>query len=283
MIHIIRNNAFGDVLWVEPVIRYFTENNKSVNIITWKPELFNNYPSKHLFVNYPLPKWQKSILKRIQIPGLPKVINLNGAYESNPKVHILKAYMEKSGIPDTVPLSLPRIYLDEQEKIAPYKEPYAVLHVEPHPINHRNVYGVDWKVIVDFIRSKGIKVVQLSKSKENLSGESPDTGNFRDVIRLINGCSFFIGLDSGPSHIASCLNKPSVIFFGSVNPYFRHLTNDNKVFLKQDCIYANCYHENNGGKEGSVCKVVGMRGVPVCCMQSNDAVIDSVERCLIRL
>jgi hypothetical protein len=134
MIHIIRNNAFGDVLWVEPILRYFIENNKRVNIITWKPELSDNYPDKRLFVNYPLPKWQKSILKRIHFPGLPRVINLNGAYESNPKEHILKAYMKSSGIPDTVPLSLPRIYLNEQKKIAPYRESYAVLHIEPHPL-----------------------------------------------------------------------------------------------------------------------------------------------------
>ena len=276
MIHIVRNNAFGDVLWVEPVARHFIDKGNIVNILTWKHEVFNNYPSDRLYVNHPLPKWQKSILKRVSIPGLPKLINLNGAYESRPQVHFLQAYFDKAGITDT-PLSPPKLYLNNKEKISLYSEKYVVLHIETHSINSRNVYGVNWTQVVKYLQNKGIKVIQLSKSGANVFCERYDAKDFRDVMRLLYNCTFFIGVDSGPSHIAACFDKPSIIFFGSVNPLFRHLTSNNKIFLQQDCKYAHCYHEVT--KNASVtCKLAGEQGVPPCCLHSTELVINKIDQ-----
>ncbi|MCR6640699.1 MAG: hypothetical protein NVV82_17315 [Sporocytophaga sp.] len=75
MIHIYRANAFGDVLWTEPVIRYLVSKNQYVNVITNYPEVFENYPSPYLLLNKPVPKWKKEFAESIAFPGVCKEDN----------------------------------------------------------------------------------------------------------------------------------------------------------------------------------------------------------------
>jgi ADP-heptose:LPS heptosyltransferase len=95
-------------------------------------------------------------------------------------------------------------------------------------------------------------------------------------MQLINHCRLFIGLDSGPSHIAASLGKPSLIFFSSVNPAFRHFAeNFHGVFLQQPCEFAGCYHEVTGGK-GQPCRFVGDAGIPPCTVHTAESVINAI-------
>ena len=96
-------------------------------------------------------------------------------------------------------------------------------------------------------------------------------------MSLVYNADLFIGHDSGPSHIAAALEIPSVIFFGSVNPYFRHLDNNKKVFMQSPCPFAHCYHEIPNSL-GQPCRLVGHREAPPCCIHTTDQVIEAITK-----
>src|SRR6185437_9858372 len=127
-------------------------------------EAFLNYPSRKLVVkrpNYKKERWRK----RLGIKPDDSIINLDGAYERMPKMHVLKAYGNAIGIKD-MPLSYPKIYLTEKEKQVTINKPYVVLHIERNPLNFRNIYGVDWKIVADYLSNKGFYVAQISTKEE---------------------------------------------------------------------------------------------------------------------
>ena len=279
MILIRRSSAFGDVLWSEPVVRYFLNKNKKVKVFTDYPEVFNNYPSSNLYIDKKLKNIDRSIsLVGTKLGLKPYVIDLNKAYEKRPKMHVLKAYFEVAGIKDE-PLSYPKLYLSEQEKINRFDKPYAVLHIEKNRLNFRNVYGVDWAEIVHYLKQQGLEIIQLSASGEDIYGNWVKTPSLRDVMSIIYNCRIFVGFNSGPSHIADSFGKLCVLFFGAVNQKYWHLDSFKGKFLKQDCEFANCYHEVTGS-EGQVCKLVGSTGIPKCSVHKTETVIETISNVL---
>lgn len=274
LIHVTRTMAFGDALWAEPIVRYLCNQKHSVNVNTLYPEIFDNYP-------FPLKFNQKIPRKDFLINCLTKkIINLDMAYENRPKMHVLEAYRQAAGIRE-LPLTPPQLHLSEAEKTLKIQKPYVVIHLQPSPMNFRNVYGVNWQNVVNHLENKGYKVIQIAKDSSSLITEWFQTDSFRDVVSLLYNAKLFIGVDSGPSHIAAALGIPSVIFFGAVNPLFRHLDSDKKVFLQAPCEYASCYH---AGKKSichaHTCRLVGNSGIPKCCIQSDDQVIAAIEKLL---
>jgi hypothetical protein len=272
MIHLKRTEAFGDVLWVEPIARHFIEKGFEVNVVTNYPEVFDHYPSRKLTVS-------KHRLFKHLFSYHDRLIDLDQSYEMMPKMHILEAYQKASAIP-TMEYSYPKIYLSPEEKIRKIADPYVVLHLECNPLNYRNVYMVNWRKIVSFLHGKGLSVIQISKNGENIYGDWIKTANFREIMSLIYHAKLFIGLDSGPSHIASSLDIPALLFFGSVNPHFRHLQSFRGKFLQGFCEYAHCYHSVPLKK--TICPLVGERGIPKCCIHDDTSVIQAIDQLLYR-
>jgi len=281
MIQIRRSLAFGDVLWTEPLIRYFIEKSEVVNMVTDYPEVFYNYPSKNLILNQRIRNTHKRIDNfRVKLFGCKsRIIDLNNAYERRPKMHVLEAYFEQAGIKDA-PLTYPKLYLSDAEKKNKFDKPYAVLHIEKNRLNFRNIYGVNWAEVVKFIKQQGMEVLQLSTTGEDIYGNWVKTPSFREVMSVICNSKFFIGADSGPGHIAASLAVPSLIFFGAINPKYRRLQNFNGSFLQQPCEYAGCYHEVFGS-EGQECRLVGYMGAPKCSLHKTESVISAINSALI--
>jgi ADP-heptose:LPS heptosyltransferase len=46
----------------------------------------------------------------------------------------------------------------------------------------------------------------------------PDQLDIRELVALISGARLFVGNDSGPAHIASALQRPTVVIFGQTDP-----------------------------------------------------------------
>lgn len=98
------------------------------------------------------------------------------------------------------------------------------------------------------------------------------------MMVVIKKSSLFIGIDSGPSHIAASLGTPSLLFFGAINPDYRHFRELLKGhILQQACEFAGCYHTSQ--KEEVDCRLVGNSGIPKCSLHTTEYVkgqIDSV-------
>jgi Glycosyltransferase family 9 (heptosyltransferase) len=278
-IYLERQRGLGDVLWIEPVIRQLASEYRKVIVFSEYNILFKNYPLPNVkFINSL--NFFERILYRIE-KGL-KIqkffISLEAAYENKPKMHFLHAYQQKANLPFTE--EYPRIYLDKKEEqyFGDLTTPFIVLHLDTwSEKNYRQVFGIDWEVIVKFLSEKKYQVIQIGKHPLEIPGTKFMKINIREMISLIHKCSFFIGIDSGPSHIAASLSTPALIFFGAVNPAFRHFKElFNGYFLQQSCEFAGCYHDLISFS-GPVCRLVGDEGIPKCSLHSNSFLISYLE------
>lgn len=279
-IYVYRSGGMGDVLWLEPVLKSLSSKYKNVYFYTNFKSLFENIPYKNVIIKDIPPGWFRAILKLLNfVSGKKKYHRLDGyCYEAMPKMPILHAYQKYFGLEKTE--EYPTIYLSEKESSTKVsnKIKYAVLHLDANSSsNFRKVYGINWEIIVRSLAQKNIDIIQIGNRIEPIEGTTIFSGNLRELIQLINHSSLFIGVDSGPSHIAASLNIPSIIFFGSVNPWFRHFKSKFKgVILQQYCEYAGCYHEVIGGS-GQECKLVGKNGVPKCCVHSDQILLNALD------
>lgn len=279
-IYIIRKRALGDVLWAEPVIRLLSKKYKKIIVYTKFTELFKNYPEKNVKFVSDLNFLQKCLIRLDNLLNLNFFsINLEKSYEASPKQHILHAYQKKAGIP--LSSEYPKVYLGENEKNsnARWNQKYVVVNISTlsNTQNYRTVYGINWPKIIDYIAQKGYKVIEIGTPPGMIS-EIYQTTSVREMIGLISKATFFIGLDSGPSHIAASFNVPSIIFFGAVNPEYRHFMNQFKGYiLQQPCTHAGCYHNKKIEKE-HICPLYGTTGTPVCCIFTDSEIQTAINK-----
>lgn len=269
----------GDVLWTEPIVKELATRNKKIVLFTQFPDLFRNYPLQNVRIRKIPSDLYRTILKILNFFSGKKIYHkLDGIYEAMPKMHMLHAYQRYFSLPQKN--EYPTLYLtgDEKKPIDGLPKNYVVIHLDANmTLNYRKVYGVDWNEIVMHLRSKGFSVIVTGHQVEPLNDAIMYNGSLRQLIQLIYNCRFFIGMDSGPSHIAASLQKPSLIFFGSVNPVYRQFPEIFKgFFLQQPCEYAGCYHEVISG-EGQPCKLVGNTGIPKCSLHTNEYVENYID------
>jgi ADP-heptose:LPS heptosyltransferase len=278
-VKLIRKRALGDVLWMEPVIRALALKYRKVTVFSLYNDLFLNYPLPNVRFRSNLSLGEKLQVRLDRLLGTHLFgIDLDGAYERSPKRPILEAYQEKAGVP--LIREYPRLYLDEAEKNADPGggRPYVVFHLESlTDKNYRKVYGIDWAAITGWLQGQGYDVYQLGKHPAPIPGVTHRQTSIREMIVLLSKASMFIGLDSGPSHIAAGLGVPSILFFGAVNPLFRHFPEILKgIILQGPCPYAGCFHEAPD-PETLVCRVVGSEGIPPCSLHTTDGVLEAIS------
>lgn len=282
--YIIRKGALGDVLWLEPMLGKLLKRTNRIVVITAYPELFDNYPShkvsfqKHKPLFLPFLQFLQSIIRSNFF-----VIDLTNSYESNQKTHILSGYYLKAGL--NYEIETPNLYLNDVELNSSIisNQKYVVLHIANYDMNFKfkNIYGINWAKIVTHLKQLNYNVVQIGgKDVIPINGASYLSTTIREMISIIKKASFFIGSDSGPSHIASSLQIPSIIFFGAINPKYIHRIDIFKgLFIKMPCEYANCYHEKwNQAKK--VCIITKENEIPKCCIYNDSILIESINKLL---
>jgi ADP-heptose:LPS heptosyltransferase len=276
-----RKSALGDVLWTEPVVRRLAQDYYRVIVITPYADLFENYPLKNVLFRkklHPLLKIVREISKALF--GSSGFIDLDMVYERSPNMHILRAYFNKAGYP-AEPLSCPKIYLSEKEMLHTETTRTVVLHLFPPSAqkNYRTIAGIDWILVKNYLEERNYRVIGITDSTtEGPLYTTSCNPALRELIVLIKKCSFFIGLDSGPSHIAAALKKPSIIFFGSVNPAYRHILEEfNGIIMQQKCPHAGCYHTTSEMIDRR-CLLVDDTKPALCCTFTTQDLLTAIER-----
>lgn len=94
-----------------------------------------------------------------------------------------------------------------------------------HPIFHdpkRNLGIEKWKAIVKFIKSKGMETVLVGTAAEksfiDLLGEGINLAgklSLTELRNLIAAAKLFVGMDSGPMHLAATTSTPIIAIFGA--------------------------------------------------------------------
>jgi hypothetical protein len=260
-----RSGAMGDIIMIEPVIAELL--NQGFNVVLDIPieawDIYRDYKPriKHI-----------SQFDSGRIPYLD--FNLDMVYESNQKRPYLESYFTAVGINNPV-LRNSRLYpmypIDKK-----LFNKYVVLHIDERPTAYRNVYGIKWEVVIRRLNSLGYHVIQVGAGAFNpvkgaIGMNTPTIGFLKWVIGTAD---LFIGVDSGPAHLAVAQNVASVIFFGSVTPekIYADFTRIEPITVSCPIARDGCWHL--GTTNGVECQV-GTE-IPPCCMYDTDTVIDKI-------
>lgn len=260
-----RTAALGDILIMEPVMRYYAI--KGYNVVLDIPlSMFDLFPN-HYFPIKHISQFDKGRIKP------EKEINLDMAYEVKPRQNYLKSYFEFCGIKDYT-LTRPQLFplVDYRTKL--FKK-YAVIHIDVRETTHRNVFGVNWKSVKKHLEAYGYEVVQIGQGEHEPIGLEINTASIAFLKFVIAGCDLFLGIDSAPLGIAMAYNKPCVGFFGSVNPEYIHPDMNGLEVIQQPCVNQHCWHIE-GGTSGVPCVFDTVK--PPCCIAETEQVTDAINR-----
>lgn len=269
-----RMASMGDVILVEPVLRYF--HNKGYRVVLDTLEQFYM-----LFVNHDFPvHFYKTINRRVLYNAIYH--NLDMSYESVPKQNRLLTYYQFCGIKDGE-MKNPKLSVgfDINEGTRLFQKA-CIIHLEGIRQSARGVFGVDWEDVVSNLQLKGYTVFQVGKRNVPFIKNAIylNTVNENFLCYAVASASLFIGIDSGISHIASAFNIPSIIFFGNTNPEVVHVELSNKVILtnhsvdKPICEKPYCWHEQIG-VESEPCYIDAE--LPPCAKYTTEQVINSIK------
>ena len=270
-IMITREGACGDIISLEPVLSYYHKKGYRV-VLNTLPQFFSLFQSHYFKVHHPS-----------ELDGRLKYreINLDLSYEAKPKQLHLKSYFEASGIPESeMELRAPKLNYVATDEIKLFKQKYVIFHIDRRETRNRDAETAWWK-ITDYLKSKGYLCVQVGKNEHvELDAIQLNTVAEPMLAYVIAGCDLFIGIDSGPSHIAVATGRKCVLFFSSVNPEYIHpdltntkvITNHNvEVPLCQD-VY--CWHSQIGCR-GNDCYI--SKDNPPCIMFDSEKVILAIN------
>jgi len=260
-----RDGALGDCISLEPVFDHF---HKLGHPIVFDSPFYLPYARHH----YQVIDYAHFDHQRIK----HKVIDLNMAYEVKPAQLHLKSYFEMCGVKDYV-LRNPKLNYPLKDEHRLFKQKYIVLHIDERDTPHRNVNGVDWYAIASHLEALGYLVIQIGRNSKFKVGVQFNTIGEAFLMWTIAGAAYFIGIDSGPSHIAVALDVKCLLLFGSVNPEFIHPDLTNIYALRAACpIQQDGCWSMQPGTTGRLCPV--NESTPPCTVLSTEIILDAIKQ-----
>lgn len=256
-----RTGAMGDVIMAEPLMERLHNDGFRV-ILDCLPPYYNLFDKHYFQVEY-LPHLREDSSNY-------RVINLDMAYEVETKKLVLEAYYKAAGITEYT-LRNPRLNFRPTPETRLFDN-YIVLHVDDTAMAHRNVHGVVWRDVVEWIETHtAYKVFQIGGKYGAATHINTPTEPL--LAYVIAGAAYFIGIDSGPSQISVSCGVESIIFFGSVNPVFRYFDLSKIHVVQNTCDRNGCYH--------SVISLTGIECIydaknPPCITHETEKIIDFI-------
>jgi hypothetical protein len=272
-----RAAALGDVVQVEPVLKYF--HDKGYRVVLDTLPQFQLLFLNHYFKVHTLNEVDQRLLETA------KFVNLDMSYESNPKQLHLKTYFEYAGVPEeeySDYIKSPQLNLgfalNKDNKL--FKK-YAVIHTDNRSQGGRRIHGVNWEEVVEFLIANEYTPIQVGRD---------DTATIKNAIQInctnenflcyvVGGADLMLGVDSGISHIASGFKVPSVICFGSVDPEVIHPDLSDKVIIhnhdKKPCESKYCWGSVIG-TEGAKCYLAEQ--LPPCSIFTSEQIINGIKQ-----
>lgn len=234
-----RDSAMGDMIMMEPVMAWFFDH--GYRVILDCPRHYYNLFSNHYFKIEHIQD-----IHQYEDRSNWREINLDMAYEVTPKRLALESYYEVCGIKDGV-LRNPKLNfsLPETRKEVKLFDKYIVLHIDDTEMPHRNVHGVDWEEVANYIQVFcGYPVFRVGKGNGK-GGQKINTYSENMLAYVVANADYFIGIDSGVAQVAVGCDVKSMIFFGSVFPAYRYIESPKITVMQKGCpaVKDGCYHE----------------------------------------
>ena len=118
----------------------------------------------------------------------------------------------------------PHLYVDQEEIELPFLTPYWVIHCKSN-MGWRDWTDEKWVKLLDLIIQKwGVHILEIGRVHP-LPYQHP---NYKSVVgktsvmtmmKLIKNAQFFIGLDSGPTHMANAFEIPGLVLCGEFSHF----------------------------------------------------------------
>lgn len=285
-VYIRRNRALGDVLLAQPLINHFLSSNFRVVFISRHAGIFKPQPNLVLLNHFTYRDKVWFRLKKWILKDKIRWIELDGAYENNPKLSITDSYRKAAQVDGTLEGVNPYT-LKMDESIGLPGSPYILFHLQAPSIklNYRNIHGIDWKSMTESLAKIGFQCIEILESDSEFPPLLPQFlyHDIPQLVYLMQHATAFVGLDSAPFHLAVAFGKPAYVFFGSVNPELRIDFNRFKgIVFQNPCEYSGCYHSVIG-TQGTVCKIVGEKGHPPCCTFTSSETIERITGSLMSI
>lgn len=241
--------ALGDVIQIEPIVReiYKMHNgNCFIDISTRYPNVFDNHPCIR----------KAGIINPTSFLSYQKIINLNWAYELDPKIHIQDAYanvaLDKiNDIDGSIHLystSTDMQIVDDFFGKHNILENSVILHMRSaNNKDGRNLPESLWESIINnLLETTDANIIQVGSDHDMVfEGDNRlinALGQFsiQQLGLLIGKSTVFLGGDSGPMHVAYSTTTPIVGLFTTVLGKLREPRNRNAAF---EVIYpqVDCY------------------------------------------
>lgn len=260
-IGVVLTERFGDIVACEPVVRYLRRQYPDAYIVWFvrKPyrELLESHPGLDLVVlvqclNEAILIRKGNLFDRfvnLHING--KMCSLCGTptlnFDGNPEItpdnyhqhgSLLPVFCEGAGLPpleDQPHIHISPTYVSRVDGLNLPSE-YVAIHCVSEEAS-KNWRNDRWsELVMQLTEVMGVSVVEVGLKQAILS-TSPQYHNFcgkisiSETAEVIKRASTFVGVDSGPAHLANAVNTPGVILLG---PY-----RGSKRFLPYTGMYAD--------------------------------------------
>lgn len=281
-VYILRNQALGDVIWVEPIIRHYLNEGCKVVLVSRYAGIYAHVQGFRGITQLSL-VW-KLKLKWVKIFKPGSVVDLNNSYEQDPQQHMVEAYAKKANISGQVLVPNSSSFNDAEVKTDFNLGKTIFFHIQApsQKLSYRNVHGVDWKRLANELENDGYTCVELLPEHADYAPvlTAHYTHSLSELFGLMKKANYFIGLDSGPAQVAQLYGVTSFLFFGSVNPAFRlNLTNFKGHIFQKTCDRSGCYHLTRG-YHGTPCVYETPTSTPPCCTFTTEEVVRQILQLL---
>lgn len=215
-----RGGARGDVLLSTPILRALRKRHPRASIAysTGCPDILQQNPYINEFLGYPVAQ---------HIQQSCKFHDLDLAYESEPRKHVVQAYLDRVGIqePDwRLDISISESDRADALRTMTPERKWAAIHTGLIPAWMGRQWSPEkFEHVATYLHSRGWGVLRIGDaSSPDISFDADCRG--AGVLRtaaFIERCELFVGLDSMPFHLAQATRRPIVAVFGCVDPALR--------------------------------------------------------------
>jgi heptosyltransferase-3 len=118
----------------------------------------------------------------------------------------------------------PHLYLGNTQMDLPWNEPYWVIHTKSN-MGFRDWNDAHWMSLLELIFEKyQVKVVEIGQINP-LDFQHPNfkscvgKTSLMETMHIVQSAQFFIGLDSGPTHMANAFQIPGLVLCGEFSHF----------------------------------------------------------------
>ncbi len=251
LIAIVRTEHFGDIVAAEPIARQVRELYPTAYIVWFVKPVFAELVTNHPEINK---VWrQSSVLRRIivcQSGIFNQVYNLE-FWQSNldtvtnrkhenliavqknitvfnyfSKHNLLHTFQTVGGLPIEDSIA-PRVYIPDYIKIKINElnlpKNLVVVHCNSN-FDAKDWTVENWERLIEWLIGRGFEVAEIGlKSKNTISNPKYTNlcGQFSilETAEVIGQAKFFVGIDSGPAHLANAVGAYGILLIGRLNNF----------------------------------------------------------------